>query len=66
MFKKKKHPFTYINETNYDIIKEIISTGMNQGKIPKEIATVLAERTKLPYDVAEAIVSNEVRGLLDG
>ena len=66
MFTKKKHPFTYINEGNFDQIKEIISSGMNQGKLPKEIATTLATSAKLPYDVAEAIVSNEVKGVLDG
>jgi hypothetical protein len=66
MFKKKKHPFEYINESNFDKIRECIVSGMNAQKTPKAIADELSRVAELPYDVAEAIVSNEVKGVLDG
>jgi len=66
MFKKKKHPYEYINESNFDTIKTCIVNGMTAQKTPKQIVDDLIKLTDLPEEVCLAIISNEIGGVVDG
>ena len=63
MFKKKKHPYEYITESNFDIIKSCLMNGMQGQKTPQQIAQDIVKMTDIPEEIATALVSEEVKGM---
>ena len=56
----KEHPYDYINEANFELVKESMRIGVSTGKSPQKIADTMHRSTGLPLPVAMAIVQAEL------
>jgi len=64
MFDKKKDPYEYVNENNFDMVRECLMQGLH-SKDPKTIVEHMARVTDIPYEAIQAIVSHEIGGAFD-
>ncbi len=56
----KTHPYEYINEANFELVKESLRIGLATGKSPQKIADTMHRSTGLPLPVAMAIIQAEL------
>lgn len=61
----KTHPYEFITESNFEIIKTCIEAGLRSNKKPVEIATNISKSTNIPQDVALALVNAEFIGVFE-
>jgi hypothetical protein len=54
------HPYSYINEKNFEIIQTCFKMGLSGNKQPHDIANMLKNATDLPDDVCKALVQLEL------
>lgn len=61
---KKKDPYDYINEDNFDMVRECLLQGLH-SKDPKIIVEHMLQTTNIPEEAVRAIVSKEIGGAFD-
>ncbi len=60
----KTDPYRYINETNFDTIKDSLEWGINNQKTPVEIAALISKNSNLSEVQARALVQEELIGAM--
>ncbi len=56
----KSHPYEYINESNFQLVKESMRIGLQSGKTPGAIAQMMHQSTGLPLPICMAIIQSEL------
>ena len=56
----KSHPYEYINESNFELVKESMRIGLQSGKTPSSIAQMMHQSTGLPLPICMAIIQEEL------
>ncbi len=56
----KSHPYEYINESNFELVKESLRIGLSSGKTPPDIAQLMHQSTGLPLPICMAIIQSEL------
>ena len=56
----KSHPYEYINEANFELVKESLRIGLQSGKTPGAIAQMMHQSTGLPLPICMAIIQSEL------
>ncbi len=56
----KSHPYEYINESNFELVKESLRIGLQSGKTPSDIAQLMHQSSGLPLPVCMAIIQSEL------
>jgi len=56
----KSHPYEYINESNFELVKTSLKIGIQSGKSPSDIAQMMHQSTGLPLPVCMAIIQSEL------
>ncbi len=56
----KTHPYEYINEANFELVKESLRIGLQSGKTPPAIAQMMHQSTGLPLPICMAIIQSEL------
>ena len=64
MFKRKKDPYDYITECNFDMVREVLMQGLH-SKDPKLIVEHMIKFTDIPREAVQAIVGKEIGGAFD-
>lgn len=64
MFNKKKDPYEYVTKDNFDMVRECLMQGLH-SKDPKTIVDNMIKVTDIPFEAAQAIVSQEIGGAFD-
>lgn len=61
---RKKDPYEYVNENNFDMLRECLMQGLHSND-PKSIVQNILKFTDIPEEAAMAIVSKEIGGAFD-
>jgi len=57
--------YKFINDTNFEQIKQILEWGIDKQQHPQTIAEHIAEDTGMPLVQARLLVSNELLGAME-